>query len=80
MGGHHVGPTVRPLIHLHSVLAKTERLSDMIDVDKPPTTGHPTVESHFPSVDNPPPNVDEHARSVDSRRHNILWLINGTER
>ena len=36
--------------------------------------------SPSPIVENRPPNVDDHAPSVDSAIHNMLWLINGTER
>jgi hypothetical protein len=36
--------------------------------------------SPSPNVDNRLPNVDEHGPIVDWRSHNILWLINGTER
>ena len=33
-----------------------------------------------PIVENPPLNVDERGQTVDSPIHNILWLINHTER
>ena len=69
-----------PLIHRGSVLAETEQLSDTLAVDKPPTTRPNPVDEPSPSVDNRPLNVDERASTVDSRIHNILWLINGTER
>ena len=69
-----------PLIHGDSVLAKTERLSETLPVDNPRTTRPERVDEPFPSVDNRPPNVDEHGPSVDSAFHNILWLINSTER
>ncbi|HSK52773.1 MAG TPA: hypothetical protein VLA44_08460 [Clostridia bacterium] len=29
--------------------------------------------SHCPIVDNRPASVDEHARTVDGRAHNMLW-------
>ena len=38
MAGRYLGPPVLPLIHADSVLAKTERLSDTIAVDRPRTT------------------------------------------
>lgn len=33
-----------------------------------------------PSVENQRLNVDEHAQTVDSSIHNMLWLTNHTER
>ena len=52
----------------------------MIRVDKPLKTQALAVDEPSPNVDNHPANVDERALIVDSRFHNILWLISGTER
>ena len=74
------GLHVLPLIHRDSVLAETEHLCDTVAVDRPRTTQPRPVDEPSPNVDNRLPNVDEHGPIVDWRSHNILWLINGTER
>jgi hypothetical protein len=46
MIGRYLAPQVLPLIHGDSVVAKTERLSDTIAVDKPLTTRPNAVDEH----------------------------------
>ena len=58
----------------------TEHPFGTIAVDRARTTREGTWTHRSPSVDNPPTNVDEHARTVDSSIHNMLWLISHTER
>jgi hypothetical protein len=61
-------------------MAKTVRLFGTIHVDRPLTTTEGAVETTLPSVENHQLNVDDSHATVDQARHNMLWLINATER